>query len=211
MKHICPYSFTAVTRADQIAAILTDAQGEPRCAYDRYFFNWNVKARNINETHSAGERALDPALDAAWQEHLAESRSYSPLEMAFQDTQSHFDGNEYTSYPGEDQGDWHFSFKGRSSGHLCLAKWRGHNLARFDAEELNDSEEWPDAEVTDFYKGLVCCDSDLTPAKASKNVEYYLNWIRGQWEDEAKAAREASDSALAEAMMEARPDMYPAA
>ena len=197
MSTYCPYAFSATTRADQIAAILTNDRGNPRRSYNRFFFNWNVKITNVNKTRPEGKCVLDHALDEAWRERLNGRGDYDILSAATKDAQRLYVEGFYMTYPGDDQGDWHFAFEGQSCGHLCLLVWRDRDLTRFDSEDLNDPEKWSDGEIADFYKGLVCCDSDLTPAKASKNVEYCFNWIRSQWEEKIKAERDARDSALA--------------
>lgn len=204
-KHKCPYAFTARSRADMMAAIF-----KGRSSYDRFLFNWNVKAHNVNWESPKGEYELDSALDDAWAEYL-ESNADHVTQWAFDDASSYYHEGLYTTWPGDDQGQWELEFHGRQGGHLCLAAWSG---MRFRGMDEYDCREWLDgcdfATVRAFYRAMVCMDSDFTSAKASSNVEYQANFIRGQWEEERREETEARNLAAAESIVESRPDMCPA-
>jgi hypothetical protein len=201
-----PYSFPARSRKAMIAYVL-DRKPYYESHYSRFDFAWNVKAHGVDWQNPTGEYTLDSNLDSAWENHLQSSSGDSVTEWAFEDAQSYY-RKEWCSYPGDDQGEWIFGFYGRQGGHLCLESWRGYKFNGDDLESI--FEGFSNDELRAFYRGIVCADSDFTYAKASANVEYQVNWIRGQWEEEKREEQERRDSAMAARMQEERPDMQPA-
>jgi hypothetical protein len=168
-----------------------------------FAFSWNVKAYNVNCKHPKGEK-LNPIFDDEW---LAEMESNCErYNWAQEDAQSFYAAPEnlWTSWPGDDQGDWQFGFYGRGGGHMCLEQWRGTKLygSYFDLAEWLESLTFK--ELRKFYIGIVCADHDFTPRAACEEVEYKLSWQRAQWEEE-KEAELVED---ARAQEEARLDMY---
>lgn len=190
-----PYSFPLRSRKAMVD-YLTDRTSYSD-HYQRYVFNWNVKARHVNWRHPQGECAIRADLDADWESEL-QKRDYE--QRAFEDARRYVEDG-WTSYPGDDQGDWEFYFLGRNGGHLCLEKWRGRDMRDLDP---GDFANWSLADLRAFYRGIVCADSDFTPEKASKEVERHLNYQRAEWEREIDESRDCT----ARKMENARPDMY---
>ena len=207
MKHPAPYAFPLKSRA-----AMTDYILDRRGYYEsgrKYPFSWNVKAHYVNYDRPKGECVLDPALDVAWAKHVEKCAWI--CEAAFEDARRELSEGEWTSYPGDDQGDWKFDFLGKSGGHLCLISWRGAGLSGRGGEDIRDwLAEAPFAKLRTFYRALVCMDSDFTPRKASENVEYQLNFLRGLWEEEKGADREAKIAEFVECLEASRPDLYSA-
>jgi hypothetical protein len=202
----CPYTFAARSRAAMTAYLLDRrgyAAGGRRCP-----FSWDVKAYRVDWTRPAGEYPWDPTGDDEWSARLNVDREGTIESAAFEDAQRHY-VEDWTSYPGNDQGDWRFAFMGRSGGHLTLLKWRGHSLADMHADEL---ESWladlPRADLRAFYRGIVCADSDFTRDKARQNVEWAANYFRHEWETERKGERERLAVETAARLESDRPDMY---
>lgn len=195
----CPYTFPARSRV-AMTAYLLDRRGY--CDhYTGFPFSWNVKAYHVSYEHPAGE-ALDAALDMEW---LAEMESNCErYNWAVEDAQRHYADKEWTSYPGDDQGDWQFGFYGRSGGHLCLEEWRGLKLYGRDFVAAEWLASLSFASLRAFYRGIVCADSDFTPRAACENIEAQLNWQRSQWEDE----QHAEQIEKARDLEASRPDMY---
>ena len=201
----CPYVFAAKSRAAMTAYIL-DRRGYSD-NYRRYPFSWNVKVYRIDWAHPKGEYVLNPAFDAAWRAYVEEDDSVSA--NAFEDAQRVYSEKEWTSWPGDDQGDWEFSFCGRAGGHLCLESWKGETLAGIDGGDLSDwLTELPFPRLRRFYRALVCMDSDFTPEKASEEVEYHVNFQRGMWEETRQFKLDAELAKFVEQMESSRPDMY---
>ena len=192
-----PYKFPARSRKAMLA-YLEDRRGYvDHCT--SYPFAWNVKARNVNYAHPKGEHTLSAEYDSEWAKRVEHGL---PVEQAFEDASWPL-ANEWTSYPGDDQGDWHFLSAGRSGGWLVLDTWRGINVRSLDLPDLSTHD------LRAFYRGIVCADSDFTPAKASQEVEYRLNDIRHEWEVEQDAARNERSATLAESIADSRPDLAP--
>ena len=193
----CPYSFPLKSRADIVDFLTRDGR---YYSGTRYRFAWNVKTYAADfegDSLRKHDPALDPALDSEsfwrWCEAAAQGLSEG----------------EWTSYPGDDQGDWGFSFAGRSGGWLVLEKWRGRDMRDLDPTEMMDPEEWPFADLRAFYRGIVCADQDFTPAKAATEVEYQAAFDRGQWEEMIRDENDMAAADLARDMAAARPDLAP--
>lgn len=203
----CPYTFPHRTRRAMTEYIL-DRRGRSYHG-GRYPFAWDVKAwaarfDGDSLRARAPEYDLDPAFDSAW---VSEVDSDERLFWdCCEDAARYLSDGEWTSYPGDDQGDWEFSFAGRSGGWLVLEKWRGRDMRDADAETFAEMDM---ATLRDFYRGIRCADSDFTPAKAAAEVEYQAAFRREQWEDERRAEHAAEIADYVAAMYDARPDLAP--
>lgn len=194
-----PYSFPLRSRA-AMTSYITD-RNKYIDHYTPFPFSWKVKAYNVDFENPRGE-PHDSSLDAKWSAYIA--RNGYLWESAVEDAQRDYSEGDYTTYPGDDQGDWQFGFYGRQGGHICLEKWRGRQMygRDFDLNEFVTALSF--ADVRTLYRALVCMDSDFTCAKASENVEYHLAFQRSLWEE-----REHEKTTHAARCLEAsRPDMY---
>jgi hypothetical protein len=202
-----PYAFPLRSRA-AIAAFLT-REGRSY-HYNRYRFVWNVKTHGAAFDGTTLRRVdpdLDPALDAAWQEHCEDN---DQMFWAWcEDAARHVSDGDWASYPGTDQGDWDLAFAGRSGGWLVLQKWQGRNMVDIDPADFLDPEIWPFDDLKAFYRGIVCADQDFTPAKAAREVEYFAACDRAMWEEEIRNLRREEADAAAREMEQARPDLAP--
>jgi hypothetical protein len=204
-----PYSFPERSRAGMVKAI--EAISSPY--YDRprsFAFSWNVKyPRGIDVTANGlapyAQAPLDPALDDAWQ---GESEKPERFDWLLEDTRR--DVDEYSTYPGEDQGAFEFGFYGRQGGHLCLESAFGFDLSNMDdlAETLRDPAETSFKDLRRLYRALVCMDSDFSRAKVRDAFAYAWAWQRMIWEEETKAERAHVNAAIAAEYEESRPDLY---
>lgn len=202
------YSFPLKSRAAIVDFLTRDGRSYH---YTRYRFAWNVKTYTAAFDGAALRKhipGLDPALDSAW-ESTMEHDSGAFWEWC-EDAGRHVSDGEWASYLGADQGDWEFSFAGRSGGWLVLEKWRGRDVRDLDPAELMDPEEWPFADLRAFYRGIVCADSDFTPANAALNVECEAAFRRGQWEEGIRDEQDQAAADMARTIAAARPDLAPA-
>ena len=167
--------------------------------YRRYTFAWEVKAHFSafdGDLLRAYVEGLNPALDAEFQD-VAESDPYLFWHWR-EDAARWVSEGDWCSYPGDDHGDWDFSFAGYSGGWLVLEKWRGKDMRDVDGQDFLDRDLWPWADLMAFYRGIRCADSDFTPIKAAREVEYQAALYRGDWERAREEAQEVADSAVAE-------------
>jgi hypothetical protein len=203
-----PYTFPHKSRA-AMAEYLTRRGRSYH--YQRYAFAWCVKthaAEFDGDTLRRHVPGLNPAEDSAWWSLLENDRG--DLFSTFcEDAARGLSEGEWCSYPGDDQGDWDFSFAGRSGGWLVLEKWRGRDMRDVDAADFLDRDLWPWADLVAFYRGIRCADSDFTEAKAAAEVEYMAAFYRDQWEDARAEDRAAEAEAQACRMAAARPDLAP--
>ena len=190
----CPYKFPLRSRKAMINYITKDRpthSGLPA---------WKVKVYNFDESGKSGPESIQQRFDSEWAKDSA-SFYYRAFESALANAIG-YDGKEWTSYPGNDQGEWQFFTAGRSGGWIVLESWRQHK-----GSDLLDSDslaELPYEKLRLLYRGFVTADSDFTSAKACQNVNYAFNWIRAEWESEMLESEAEFNSALESS----RPDMY---
>lgn len=208
-----PYTFAATTVGEMLRYIVETRHGEQRYDYhDRTPFAWNVKAHHV-VLNTDMESPRDPSLDDAWEAYLESPRGQWVHEEVFEGAQSEY-RDEWTSYPGDDQGDWKFAFYGRSGGWLCLTAWRGYNFNRMDETELADflamlvyeHETTQHNALARLYAGFVCADQDFTPKKASENISYHYSYQRALWEETRGDANTRIVAAMVEAGEQAAED-----
>ena len=107
-----PYTFPHKSRADMIDYIMGHTGRSYH--YRHYKFVWNVKASDAEfdgDSLRKHNRDLDAAFDAAWQEHL--DRNPELFNLFCEDASRQLTDGEWTSYPGEDQGDRQRELEGR--------------------------------------------------------------------------------------------------
>lgn len=205
-----PYTFPHKSRR-AIAEYLADRQARSY-HYQRYAFVWNVKtygARFDSESLRRLNPDLDLTFDPEW-ESMVESDDGSMFWGWCEDAARHISGGEWTSYPGNDQGDWDFSFAGRSGGWLLLEKWRGHDVRNVDPADFLDPDLWSWSDLVAFYRGIRCADSDFTPEKAAAEIMHQAAWYRGEcWEAEKRKWMDSQARDMAESIMAGRPDLTP--
>lgn len=181
----CPYKFPAKTLGDLIDYLLIDRKYGGR---DGSILSWNVKAYRYDVNGANMHSKRDESLDKAWEKYLDSRQGQWVHEDAFEMAQDYY-RRDWSSYPGDDQGQWKFAFYGRSGGHLCLIDWDGNNFEKMDrwdyceflASLLDDPEK-----LSRFYIAIVCADNEFTPDNASENVTYQYGFRRECWEEERK-------------------------
>ena len=203
-KH--PYDFSLRSRKAMTEFIAQDWRGY----YDHhesFLLAWDVKVYAVDLAVKPVDFTLEARFDDDWREHAEQDEHM--FWHACEEAASYYMDGLYCSYPGEDQGDFEFTILGRSSGHMCLSKWRGYPLSGY---HLGDREtaltefcaDLDFKELRAFYIAVVCLDHDLTPAKASAEVSYCIAGYREQWEEEKRE----TETDNARELEETRPDMY---
>lgn len=176
----CPYSFEAKTIGDVV-----DFLGQSR-RYGSAPMSWNVKAYNVDVNGGDNcDYTRQPSLDKAWEKYLGTRAAEYVHAQAFEAAQEYY-REDWNAYPGDDQGDWLFSFEGRQGGHLTLQRWRGNDLrdmCRSEFAEFVASLIDEPVNLSKFYVGIVCADQEFTPTKASENVSYNYGAERSRWEE----------------------------
>jgi hypothetical protein len=208
-----PYSFPERSRAGMIRAIERIASPYYERHTGRFLFSWNVKLGYGSRYNSAAvlnqyaDSPLDSALDDAWQEEL-ESNQYRfdwLVEVMRREVE------DYSTYPGTDQGAFEFAFCGRQGGHMCLVSAFGQDMTG-DIDDfcaaLADPEETPFSDLRRLYRALVCMEQDFSPSKVLGAYCYALAFQRSQWEEERREERKAANAATAAEYVASRPDMY---
>jgi len=187
MAHKCPYTYPHRSRKAQAAYLAEhDSYGGWNHPMRRWSpLSWNVRIGNVNWRRPKGDCDLDAAFDDDWESYVESNQEL--FAWITEDMAREYTDSEYTTYPGEDQGDWTFCFAGRSGGQMLLAKWLYVDFIRGDWSESSWAE-WLDDQPADtirtLYRAVRCMDQDFTSAKIDAEFEYRLNDRRGQWEAE---------------------------
>ena len=199
-KHRCPYTYPHRSRAGMTAYIVD------RTAHSDYHTTypicWNVKVYSADWSGHAGDETVNARFDKAWDEYMNDNPEFSS--MIFEDAGRTFSEGEYTTYPGDDQGDWRFGFFGRSGGWLALTEWTGTKLYGRDFDLAEFCAALSFTELRILYRALRCMDADITRDKVNEEVSFHVNFQRHQWEAD-RLAEEDENARDAEAN---RPDMY---
>lgn len=200
----CPYTFDAKSRV----AMVDYMRGVGSRYYRpyRYPFAFDVKLGHLIYNQALTAEALAS--------HNPESRPFvAQWDSAFAtyaESEGFFDSicedmargvDDYCTWPGDDSGDFTFTFEGRSSGWLCLAKWRGIDLRNLDFDDLlADKDSWPFERVRSLYRALVCIVQDTRPQALIADYMAQVAWRRQQWERE----RIESLGSLADSVIDTR-------
>lgn len=178
----CPYEFPLETRHAIEDFVCGHAVHRER--FGKAHFAWNVKVHGLDTSGHHPDFKNDPAFDARWNE-LVEKDDELFWE-ACSDGLRHWLDGEYTTWPGDDQGDYKFHVEGRSGGWLCLTEIKG--LGRLDFDGMADLKarvrEMEDADLVRLYRTLVSVDRDAR--EPAKEVAYQLAFRRQHLEDEWK-------------------------
>jgi hypothetical protein len=188
MNMKCPYSYPHRSRKSQVQYLADhDSYGgwnHPNRGWSP--LAWNVKIGTINWRSPKGEESLDAGLDDQWNQYV-ESNSELFYWICEDVARQYLEG-EYTTYPGDDQGDWKFCLAGRSGGHLLLSDWRGTDFL----SSFQNSEHWFDwltsgittEALNKLYRAVRCMDQDLERSRINAEFEYQLNFRRHEWEQQ---------------------------
>lgn len=184
----CPYKFDAKSRVAMVDYMRSNG-GRYYRPY-RYAFAFDVKVGHLIysqaltaealESHNPESRPFVAAWDSAFASYANEPGFFDSIceDMAR-------DVDDYSSYPGDDQGDFGFTFGGRSGGWLLLEKWQGRDLRNLDFDDLlADKDSWPFERVRSLYRALVCMNQDFRPQALIESYMAQVGYRREQWESE---------------------------
>ena len=205
----CPYKFPARSRKAMLAAI--ESMARPYWDHGTaYAFSWDVKApfpfpqsaADLNPYHYEGG-AFNAAWDSAWEAELEERMGWIIERMRDR-------ADEYSTWPGDDQGSFQFAFAGRQGGHMVLTHAFGIKLGGYTITELLE-DRMPSGNpenVKRLYRALVCMTADFSRERVRDAFAYTVAFERLQWEEERQMAAQAAHEAYAAELTASRPDMY---
>lgn len=156
--------------------------------YGKFYLSWNAKIdMNIDNSGKAGDFEVDPQFDEKWEEYMEENGSDVFYSVCEDMARYYVEEGLYSTYPGDDSGDYELGLQGRSGGNLVLRKMDGHEIG-FDSysdvqKVLNDLD---DADLIKLYKVTKSLDADITKPKLKSEFEYQLSFRRNQMEEEWK-------------------------
>jgi hypothetical protein len=196
-----PYSFPARSRADMIAALesIGGYSGWNAPSRRAYPFAWNVKihrypssAKELESFRYGEGEPFNAQWDSAWQRELESDTENSRFNSALEDMRSNLE--DYSTYPGDDAGEFSFTFGGRSGGWLILESAYGWQMAGLELSSLADERtqwgversEWSFAEVRKLYKAIMTMEADFASAKVDSAYAHAMAFQRMQWEEERR-------------------------
>lgn len=145
---------------------------------------WNVKIHRCDDMARNGAYKTSPEFDDAWDSYLEQSNEM--FGWICEDMARHYLEGEYTTYPGNDQGDWKFCMAGRSGGHMILESWKGTEFIKgWSKDRWSEYIEGLDFNsLRTLYKAARCMDQDFSREAIAKDFDYHLNFRRNAWEEE---------------------------
>ena len=207
-----PYTFPHRSRKAKIEYLAAHEFYHPMNSWNGGFcLSWNVKIYTSDFSGTKGDYPVNRALDAAWEKYVESDQAlfWMVCEDVFRSM-----AEDYSTYPGDDQGQYAFALNGRSGGHLILTEckivpqpraWRLFPMIWASRADYHDwLEELSADDLTRFYKAVRCMDHDFARPRVEAEFHYQLNFHRSLWEEgeEEEAQRQARKL---EAL---RPDMY---
>lgn len=184
-----PYDFPPIGRVGMIAELMDHAVHNMD-RYGPHYFSWNVKIWGTDDSGHYEGVDNDKAFDDRWKEYWEENSEWL-WNAIVEDCRRRFSEGEYTTYPGNDQGDYEFAFVGRSGGHLALTAVAGEKIAFESMADIGIIlNGLPDADLAKLYHVVKTLDVDATPEKARQEFDYQLAFHREtkeeEWVEEAK-------------------------
>lgn len=200
-----PYTYPSQTRSEVIAELIKHTVHKDG-PYADFRLAWNIKLYDF-DTSGKGVEAwpVDPQFDERWEEELRGSSGQEIYERAQESALSRYIGgegrkgvlSEYTTWPGDDQGDYGFNVEGRSGGWLVLSEIKGLGKLQWAGQgEMEEALKDLDAdELRKLYRVVCSLDHDVTRTKAAQEMAYQYAFIRNQNEEDWKDEPEASPAA----------------
>jgi hypothetical protein len=158
--------------------------------------SWNIKVGTFDTSGSGtSDYPVNRYLDAAWAEQ-ANGDSASLFNRACADGISHYVDEGYTTYPGDDHGNYAFGIEGRSGGHLVLLsvtglptpmKWGSQTEFAQYLDELTDAQL---AKLVILVKSV---DFDLSRSKINQEMAYQYASLRYSAETSGDLYRERTE------------------
>lgn len=148
--------------------------------YDDWRLSWNIKVGSFDSTGTGvTDYPVNRYLDAAWTS--ACDSDDGMFGDVCQDALSQYLDDGYTTFPGEDQGDYEFGVEGRSGGHLVLRSVKGlpdqlHWDGQGDFREFLG--ELTDAQVLKLLILAKSVDQDLSSSNRNQEMAYQYAFRR---------------------------------
>jgi len=163
-----PYSFPLESRREIIQFLTERIVYESQEPHRRYAIAWNIKAPSPDTSGRTAVHSPNPEFDERWKEYL-ESNEDLFWELAADALRPFTDGL-FSTYPGDDQGDYSFEIAGRQGGWLLLTGIKGLGpMLWFDQVQMR---EWfkrlSDQDLIKVYRAVATLDTDVNPEKEMK-------------------------------------------
>jgi hypothetical protein len=182
-----PYDFPPIGRVGIITELMNHSVHRDG-PYDDFYLSWNVKMdMDLDETGKKGDYNVDSQFDEKWSEYFERYNDHVFYDIIGEMTRFYCDEQLYSTFPGDDQGDYGFALQGRHGGHLVLKTVEGSEI-KFNSysnvqEVLNNLD---DDDLVKLYKVVKSLDHDITKQKLANEWAYQLNFMRNRMEEDWK-------------------------
>jgi hypothetical protein len=197
----CPYKFPLKTRDDMIVFLTNHKMYSPSGYGGDWCMAWDINTLHDRlDLTGKGAEKTDDRFDGKWKEYL-ESDPELFGEVCSR-ALAQFTEGDYSTYPGDDQGQYKFFTAGRSGGHLCLESWgapmpgSGHYPMSFrdPGHHLEWMQEIDSADLAKLYCLAVTVDHDTSRPARVKELAFQYNFIRSNMEEQWAAELEPEAS-----------------
>jgi hypothetical protein len=214
-----PYSFPLRSRKAITEFLAAHDSYHPMNSWNGGFcLAWNIKVNMNFDTSGKHGEPVNAKYDDAWLRYLNEDNG-ELFNLACENGLRHYVDDEWTNYPGIEQGEWRFTVNGRSGGWLLLENapawlpkphgWKSHRMTWDNRSEYNDwLAELDFATLMRFYRAVVVLDADLSKVSIRKEMEYQFSDLRASWEEDQTERDDARAQKMADDIQASRPDMY---
>ncbi|MGX9960589.1 hypothetical protein ACW0US_17725 [Xanthomonas euvesicatoria] len=160
-----------------------------------YALAWDIKVHSFDQSGKSEDYPGEARFDSLWAKEV--ERDPQIFADACSAGLDMYLSNEYTVFPGVEQGDYHFQTQGRSGGWLALTKVDGlPSLVWGSRAEMRDAlMELDRDELSKLYKAVRNLDHDLRPEAIKQEMAYQFASQRSHLEEDWK---ELSDDELEE-------------
>jgi hypothetical protein len=176
----CPYTYPHRSKAAQIEYLV--AHTNRNSDHHWWPLVWDVKFYSANVDGIGTDYPIRRWLDDRWAEYRQENCD-ELWSMVVENMQDHYVKCEYTTWPGDDQGDWAFCFFGRSGGWMRLDHWKSQEMHFVGTDDWREwLEEQPAERVRTLYRAVICMDQDFQRNHIEAEFAYQMHYRRHDWE-----------------------------
>lgn len=168
----CPYEFPLQSHREIVEFLCNHPMHRLDNSYSPFVLAWDIKVRSFDTSGKAEGFEPDPDFDERWQEYLEENGELFWTIAA--DETSQFTENGYSTYDGNDEGQYEFGTTGRSGGWLVLTKVKGLGELKWinQADMRIDLKGWADSDLVRLYKLVAQVDKDVADPEAAMAHAY---------------------------------------
>lgn len=182
----CPYDFPLESRREIIEFLCNHEMHRLDNNYSPFALAWNIKVYAFNTSGKIDGFTPDAELDERWEEYI--ERNDELFWTVAADALSQFTDKNYSTYDGNDAGEYEFGITGRSGGWLVLRKIEGFGELKWanQSDMRADLKDWADADLIRLYKLVVHVDKDAANPQEAMAHGYasHREMMEDEWKED---------------------------